>query len=304
MQKSLKLDGSMRALAISLAGAAVMAVVGMLIPVGIFESITGATGISELVPATAAPLGDTARAIIAFLFAAGTFAVLAALLLRRSVAAPPVSVQRKPVAAPVDAGSNQHRPSLIAMARERIGAFIASRREGPVVTDLSDLPKLRPSDAHPDAPPRKPISAHADFGEVDAPEAMPISRPVAAAEVAAEPVQAVLPEPVVAAAPLAEPVAILPQLVEPAVDTSSVAVLVDRLEAGVARRQEQIARLEQLASDQLAVPSAEAYVNEIISPPPLEIVPSTVSPVGEADDMDDALRSALETLQRMNARSR
>jgi hypothetical protein len=33
------------------------------------------------------------------------------------------------------------------------------------IRSLEDLPKLRAADSHPDAPPRKPISAHADLGE-------------------------------------------------------------------------------------------------------------------------------------------
>ena len=77
MQKGLKIDGTIRALVIALGGAILTSVIAMFIPVSAFESITGATGFSELVPATGAPLGDTARAIIAFGFGALTFAALA-----------------------------------------------------------------------------------------------------------------------------------------------------------------------------------------------------------------------------------
>jgi hypothetical protein len=338
MQKALKLDGPMRALAISLGGAVVMAIIAMLIPVSIFETITGATGISELVPATAAPLGDTARALIAFLFAAGTFAGLAAIFLRQPVKQ---SAARPVAAAPVvsdKAEPSGAEPSILATLRQKVADFMESRRAGPVVTELSDLPKLRASDAHPDAPPRRPISATRDLGEVDAtvglpitptgeqladitpepvvPEALPIAVAVQAPTVA-EPVPEVEPEPEPMSEP--EPTAIA----TPVADFESVNSMVDRLETALAKRQLQLERLETLATSQPAIAApaladvayaplkptfAEPSTSETPSPPPLEVVP-TETPVsaqasGANEDMDEALRSALETLQRMNARSR
>jgi hypothetical protein len=274
MQKGLKLDGQMRALAIALGGAIVMSVVAMLVPVGVWEAITGSTGISELIPATGAPLGDTARAMIAFLFGACTFAVLALLLLRKPAQAAP----EKPtvdIAEPVMPESESG--SFVAKMRGRINDFVESRRNGVVVTELSDLPKLRAGDAHPDAPPRRPISAHADFAPV-VPEAV-IEEAVAGA---------------------------VAEVAVPSADAEAVSHMVDRLEAAVAQRQDQLAKLEALAQSEIAKPevAVEKVEAEIVEPAPrLEAVPSAPTKSGP-DEMDAALRSALETLHRMNARTR
>lgn len=274
MQKGLKLDGQMRALAMALGGAIVMSVIAMLVPVGVWEAITGSTGISELIPATGAPLGDTARAMIAFLFGAGTFAVLALLLLRKPSEAAPVKPKVE-VAEPAAVGEAEE--SFVAKMRGRISEFVESRRSGPVVTELSDLPKLRAGDAHPDAPPRRPISANTDF-----------------APVVAEPIEAVVEEPVAAvAAPVAE--------------AEAVSSMLDRLEAAVAQRQDQLAKLEVLAQAEIAKPEIEVEQVEaeiVESAPRLEAVPSEPAKASGPDEMDAALRSALETLHRMNARTR
>jgi hypothetical protein len=295
MQKGLKLDGQLRALAIALGGAVVMSVVAMLVPVGLWETITGSTGISELVPATAAPLGDTARAMIAFLFGAGTFAVLALLLLRRPVEAKPLH-RVKPVVDNAEVVEPQAEgESFVAKMRGRISDFVESRRNGVVITELSDLPKLRAGDAHPDAPPRRPISAHRDFALVEEEPATPIvEEPLV--ETPAEPM--VAEEPVVAA-----------------VDAPTVSMMVDRLEGAVVQRQAELARLEALARSEIEKPEpekpepvAERVEAEIMpaapSPPVLEAVSSEPAKAARPDEMDAALRSALETLHRMNARTR
>lgn len=274
MQKGLKLDGQMRALAIALGSAIVMSVIAMLVPVGVWEAITGSTGISELIPATGAPLGDTARAMIAFLFGAGTFAVLALLLLRKPVEAAPVKPK---VEVAERADVEEPGGSFVAKMRGRISEFVESRRSGPMVTELSDLPKLRAGDAHPDAPPRRPISANTDF-----------------APVVAQPVEAPVEEPVAAVA-------------APVADAEVVSSMVDRLEAAVAQRQDQLAKLEALAQSEIAKPEVEVekVEAEIVEPAPrLEAVPSKPAKASGPDEMDAALRSALETLHRMNARTR
>jgi hypothetical protein len=274
MQKGLKLDGQMRALAMALGGAIVMSVIAMLVPVGVWEAITGSTGISELIPATGAPLGDTARAMIAFLFGAGTFAVLALLLLRKPSEAAPVKPKVE-IAEP--AAVEEEDESFVAKMRGRISEFVESRRSGPVVTELSDLPKLRAGDAHPDAPPRRPISANTDF-----------------APVVAKPVVVVAEDPIAAVAATVT-------------DAEAVSSMVDRLEAAVAQRQDQLAKLEALAKTEIAKPEikVEQVEAEIVEPAPrLEAVPSEPLKSSSPDEMDAALRSALETLHRMNARTR
>jgi hypothetical protein len=314
MQKGLKLNGQMRALGIALAGAVVTSVVAMFVPTGVWEAITGSTGISEIIPATAAPLGDTARAMIAFLFGALAFAVIAALLFRRPATAPftksvaPVEQYTAPVDAYTDTNSGTDTSadadissdtSLFGKIRERLNNFVESRRAGPVVTELSDLPKLRSGDAHPDAPPRRPISAHTDFAEVPPP---PLAMSQVTPDIAA-PVE-VQPEPLAS-----EP------LPTPSVDPVAVSQMVARLENAVAEREERLAKLESLAKSEIAKPAvnsvdaqtAETVKTEIVEPAPraslLEAVPSEPRPT-KSVDMDPALRSALETLHRMNARTR
>lgn len=329
MQKGLKIDGQMRALAIALGGAAVMSVVAMFIPASIFESITGATGISELVPATGAPLGDTARALIAFGFGAVTFAFLAAYLLRKPAtphSAAPASVPRETAST---SDVIEQSPSFMDKMRAKISAFNESRRHGNDVKELSDLPKLRAGDAHPDAPPRRPISAHRDFGEVPS-EATPIvedeaekgaDAPIVLASAdSAKRTGDVMEQSAVA---VIEPES---QVAEEASD--SLSTMVDRLEAAVAQRQQQLSKLEILATAQATgseqpkgdtaavvetANAAETVEAEVIPPAPRPLSFGTFSADtpkeardthSQADEMDDALRSALETLQRMNVRTR
>jgi hypothetical protein len=281
MKKSLKLSGSMRAVAFAIGAAIVTSVLAMLVPVRVFESFTGATGISEIFPASGAPLGDTARATIAFLFGLLAFAVTAMILLRKPTggmnAAQVASVAKADK--PVEDG-----PSFVAKMKARISDFAEKRRtEG--VTELSDLPKLRTGDAHPDAPPRRPISAHTDF-------ALPIAEP----EVVVSVEQIAEPQPVEATVEVApEPVA-----AEPA----EIASMVERLEAAVSARQDQLAKLETLVQAQAVQPAIvpERVEAEIVTEPQprLEAVPRAPK---APDEMDAALRSALETLHRMTART-
>jgi hypothetical protein len=343
MQQGPKMDGQIRALAIALSGAAVMSVVAMFIPASIFETITGATGISELVPATGAPLGDTARALIAFGFGALTFAFLAAYLLRKPVAVRPATgaaavktnAEANITAAPAAAIADDSG-SFMDRMRAKISAFNENRRNGDDVKELSDLPKLRAGDAHPDAPPRRPISAHRDFGEVpgEAPTQSTESVAEAVADEAniAAPIISTAPEVVEEVAPIAaptvEPVAVMDTAVPEIIDVSTAQTvnaatlesMVDRLENAVAQRQQQLEKLEALASAKAqpaavetvtaeAVAEVKAVEAEIIPPAPRPMSFAALQPEqpeksSEADEMDAALRSALETLHRMNARTR
>ena len=297
MQKGLKIDGTMRALAIALGGAILTSVIAMFIPVSVFESITGATGFSELVPATGAPLGDTARALIAFGFGAIAFAALTIYLVRKPSAAKAQTAAVESVAKDVSAG-----PSFMDKMRAKLSDITTGRDNSDTVTDLSDLPKLRAGDTHPDAPPRRPISAHRDFGEVFN-EAV-VEEPVVV------PIQVVFEEQAVVPA---EDV-VETSVAETPANPETVTKMVDRLELAVAQRQDQIAKLEALASVEIAkpelvapVPMADPEPAIVIEPPRqtiLEAVPSEPAPALAEDDMDAALRSALETLHRMNVRTR
>lgn len=287
-------DNQMKAPAMAMAGAAVAAVATMFIPVVMLESFTGSTGISELVPATAAPLGDTARAIIAFAVGALTLAVLGSLLTRQANA--PRAME--------PASLFKDRPGWIAWPK------MPWTKDGDDITDLSDLPKLRNGDAHPDAPPRRPLSAHQDLpvlaldkvvtpvGEGPETEEAPILFAMPAVEIEAAETRS--PEPVAAVGDMQ------PTLAE----------MMAKLEAAGAERQKRLADLEIVAAKLAAVgldpvvarPEGEtiADVGITVEParterPALEAVPP--SPV-EEDDMDAALAAALATLHRMNATGR
>jgi hypothetical protein len=80
--RSILPNGQTAAFAIAMAGAALAAVTTMLVPVSLLEGVAESSGLSDLIPAAGAPLGDTARAFIAFAIGAMTLAVLSHLLLR------------------------------------------------------------------------------------------------------------------------------------------------------------------------------------------------------------------------------
>lgn len=80
--RSILPHGQSAALGIAMAGAALAAVTTMLVPVSLLEGVAESSGLSVLIPAAGAPLGDAARAIIAFATGAMTLAVLSYLLLR------------------------------------------------------------------------------------------------------------------------------------------------------------------------------------------------------------------------------
>jgi hypothetical protein len=65
-----------------MAGAALAAVTMMFVPVSLLEGVAESSGLSALIPAAGAPLGDTARGYIAFAIGAMTLAILSYLLLR------------------------------------------------------------------------------------------------------------------------------------------------------------------------------------------------------------------------------
>jgi hypothetical protein len=321
------MDGQIRALAIALAGAAATAVAAMFVPTAIYETITGSTGISEVFPSTKAPLGDTARALIAFATAALAFALLSAFLLRQNAspvvraAAPAAPVSPAAPIVQLDREDNviaDSKPSAFDALKKKLSDFVESRRKGSDgIKDLADLPKLRAEDAHPDAPPRRPISAHRDFGEpAVAAKAEVFEAPMPEAssvmvEAAVESSAAVEPEQTVVPAPAA--------IAENPAEGQFVSV-VERLEQAVAQRQQKLDELDRVAREivssdaPLAIDPAPSITADVtaadtpIRPQPYLSAIDGAKPGSSSaksnDDMDAALRSALETLHKMNARSR
>jgi hypothetical protein len=300
-------DKQIKALAMAFTGAVLAAVSMMFFPVALLEAFTGATGLSELVPAAAAPLGDTARAIIAFGAGALTLAVLAYLLLRQDTA--PAAVA-EPMLVDDDANAVSFKDRLARIAMPKM-PWAKGEND---ITDLADLPKLRNNDAHPDAPPRRPLSAHQDLpvldlaevatSAVDVEEVKAIEVPEIQAVEDAE--QDAFVEPPMVAGPVAPTVPVGDAHIQP-----TLAEMVAQLEAAVAERQQQLAELEavaaQLGAGQIArqVEEQPAVEDKVIEPvrterPMLEAVPTSV----KDDDMDSALAAALATLHRMNGTDR
>ena len=331
MQAMLKFDDQTRAVAMATGGGAIAAIVAMFVPTGIWETLTGSTGVSEMIPATAAPLGDTARALISYGFGALTLLILAALLLRRTGHADLAAISHdEPLwTNPEVFGDDEEsfeeeapRVSLFARIKAWFAAFVAARRNGDGINDLADLPKLRAGDAHPDAPPRRPFSAQRDIAEAEAyfaepteVEAVEMGDDEATVEVEAEWVEAEEVETVEVMQP-AEEAAEAP-VAAPQGDANSLDEMVRRFETALAERDAQLAFIEKLASElpsnvQPIRPdiSPAAEIEPVaIEPAPLRAVeaeeaPADVPPRPESEELDAALRSALETLHRMNARNR
>lgn len=300
-----------KALAMAMAGATLAAVATMFVPAAMLESFTGATGLSELVPAAAAPLGDTARALIAFGVGALTLAVLAYLLLRQESA--PRSSTPEPVPSQLEV--TPETPSFT----ERLGRFAMPKmpwnKSDDDITELADLPKLRNGDSHPDAPPRRPLSAQQDLPVLDLAK-IAVAEPVAedAAFIEVEEVEATeefQQSSIPITQPLVEAAAPSPASIQSEIQPT-LAEMVAQLEAAVAERQSQLAELEavaaQLGAGQVSEPALiehPAVEKQPTEParmerPPLEAVPVSV----KDDDMDSALAAALATLNRMNGTNR
>lgn len=168
-------DGS--ALDLPVAGLAALAVAfaAFTIPDAILDRAVEATGLSSVLSAAQPPLGTTARLLIAAAGALASFAGAFALLRWLDRFASRGSV------------SNQAVPS-------------------------ADTPRIHRADAHPDAPPRRPISAARDLGEPASPSRSPMAEPEAMPDTESVP------------APLAP---------------TSLGDLMSRLEQGLAKREAQ-----------------------------------------------------------------
>lgn len=296
-------DNEMRALSLAMAGGAAVAVATMLVPAGAFEAVAGSTGISEMVGVAKPPLGDTARALIAFCTGALTLAALVFFLLR----------PREQVVEAAGGEDEADEPSALRGLFAKIAMPKMPWNKGESdITELADLPKLKNGDSHPDAPPRHPLRARElsdaeqaeDWnGDRTAAPAMAVpdagTDDQASTPVTAAPEEEPMAETIAQAAPEAEPV-------RAADFRPSLADMVAQLEAAVAERKRQLADLEVVAAQLGAGRSA---VRQAAGPAGLrqsdEDFVAQRSPVAPEDDgMDDALSSALATLHRINEGAR
>lgn len=329
MDVSLKQNRQMRSLSIAMGASIIAAAATMFVPVNVLESITGATGLSEIVGAAAAPLGDKARALIAFGAGALTLAAMTVMLLRKDAGLINDDVEVVAAAgfAPLPgiveddddgAGDGDGEPLSLMERLFRLRLPALSLPKMPWVkgendiTELGDLLKLRNGDIHPDAPPRRPLSATQDLPVLDL------------AEMQIEGFAEKQPEPLVEVDAVVLPSAAY----EPSAPVEhaasdfqpSLAEMVAQLESAVNQRQQQLAALEivaaQLAAEkpaedvavplEMQAPDVVAEVETLPEParaerPPLEAVPTSPE---KQDDMDAALAAALATLHRMNGTDR
>ena len=327
MNVNLRQNRQIRSIGLAFAASVFAAVATMFVPVSILENITGASGLSELVPATAAPLGDTARALIAFATGVLTLSLMAVILVRQNAGEAPQPAQARSLA---ESSDIEDRDPIAAfknmLANVRLPKMPWAKDEDDI-TELSDLPKLRGGDSHPDAPPRRPLSATQDLPVFNlterAPEPVtenpqaevPLSEEFTSGDVTET---AAEPKPFIAKSNMAEaghesaPTDVLPTLAD----------MIAQLEASVTQRQQQLAELETVAANLSAskvIEPVAAAGQEVPRPPiqsteakipaeparttrpPLEAVPVAVP---RQDDMDEALAAALATLHRMSSTGR
>ena len=317
---------------LAVAGGVAAALVIATLPHVYLEDIVGATGLPEIVPAAAPPLGNTARGLIAVV--AGMVSASALYLFLNHKTKPHeggsdmgLAIRNISDSEPIDrerGGKSDHAAPRFNLSARSLTKFLRKPKKSPgQVTELKDLPDTRPSDRHPDAPARQPIFASSDLGlplsgktsRYDEPifenEAVPFAEPAAWVEpaVAEQKLRSPMQERVTENQ--SENIAPHDSAPLPEVDLStlSLAELADRLEAG-------LARLEAVQMRKRATPApAKAPENAVktsavpegplepapVAIPPLRSVDAVAgqSPEGRQADMDAALKAALGTLERM-----
>jgi hypothetical protein len=326
--------------AMAVAGGIAAALVIATLPYVYLENIVGATGLSEIIPAAAPPLGNTARGLIAVV--AGMISASAlylflnhkmksheggsdmGLAIRKNLTTSSIDGERE--------GKTRFSVPKLKLSANSLTKFLKKPKKSPgQVTELRNLPDVRSVDRHPDAPVRQPIFASSDLG---VPLAQKIKRSdqSKAEQDIAEPAEQSAPsvaapslfaaEKVMHSGPEQQLEPILSEnnfrraeLSNPREDLSalSLAQLADRLEAGL-RRLETLEIRELIAAAQASPQVALnpkntvslAQVSEAPAPvaiPPLRSVESVEIDAQDnrQADMDAALKAALGTLGKMTA---
>ncbi len=308
MNSRTRQDRQLRAVRTAIFAGIVVAVSAMFVPVAILEVVMRVTGVSGVFLATAAPMGDAARAVIAFSAGAVTLALMSVVLMRGSASAVDADMYDWTAAGIPETDDDLTPTWKVRFAG--LGLPTLKRPQMPWVKsdddiiEFVDLPKLRNSDVHPDAPARQPLLVSQDLPALDLAETdvtVAVVAPVAD-DIIDNIAQPDLP---------VEPVAIAE---EPSDSQPSLAEMVAQLEASVSQRQQQLADLELVAANLAAKKTdfVQVTIEEPAEPAPLpepevERV-RQIRPVLEAvpasqphdEDMDAALAAALATLHRMN----
>ncbi|HKY80217.1 MAG TPA: hypothetical protein VJM09_01945 [Sphingobium sp.] len=289
-------------------GAAAVALILLAMPVGLVEMVVASSGLSEAWPAAAPPLGMKARLLLA------GFGALMALGFAWSGEQ---SGELAPVHGQKDGRCNGV-PGVKKMgfALSKLNWLARGRAAG---SSRGSRPAPRRADAHPDAPARSPIFASRDFSGLDIfPKVAPVRGDL---PVEAKPEQPIiLPLPRTAAAVEAAEMAPSPIGDLPASDmvyadyeeieeTAEIPapVLEPIMPAASARRgaltiSELTARLERGLAQRARIWRDSGSAAAVLADMPVEQPIPVRSHVEE--DVDQALRSALDTLRAMAGRAR
>jgi hypothetical protein len=271
------LDRERSALDLPVAGLAALAVAfaAFTVPDALLGRAVEATGLPLLLTAAQPPLGSTARMLMAVAGALVAFAAAFALLrwLDRFAARVPSPVSAAP------AGEADER---------------------------THMPRVHRADAHPDAPPRRPISAARDLGE-PAPPSRPAQARVAmdvepwAAEPPVPKTEPSPAEPVAVAEPVSAPAPSMPSPAAPVraavpppsvPKSASLGDLMARLERGLAQR-------EQCEREAAPAPMPAPIMTTAAAAGPGSSA-SAASPARKAQERD-RLQSAIDGLRALSA---
>ena len=329
--------------AMAVAGGVAAALVVATLPHVYLENIVGAVGLSEIIPAAAPPLGNTARGLIALLTGMVSTSALYLFLnhkpkFPRGGSNMSLAIRKNLTTDAIDdVGEGKSRftaPKLNLSMKSLTKLLKKPKKSAGQVTDLKDLPDIKPSDRHPDAPVRQPIFASSDLGAPLAEKIRRFDEPEVEHDLA-EPVDETAQFDEAPAAFEADKISHSPPQEEKAPvrteaiarqeigDSSSedltglsLAQLADRLEAGI-RRLEALEALEVSGEREKMEPSASVQplptVENTVSATevPEPVAPTVTPPLRSVDsvemdaqndrqaDMDLALKAALGTLERM-----
>ncbi|MEW4468773.1 hypothetical protein AB1K62_13175 [Parasphingorhabdus sp. JC815] len=192
LKQSMMLKQAMIMPAMAALAGLVAALVVITLPVVYLENIIGATGLPEFVPATAPPLGDTARGLIAVLACLVSASAVYLLLNRKGDSEMGVALREKIHAANSVESGNQ---SLTLTRKRRFGLpkfdprsltrFLKKpKKNNARIMDLADLPQLRKLDAQSTAVSTAGTGADMEREAIAAETAAPA--PLQAAEVSAD----------------------------------------------------------------------------------------------------------------------
>lgn len=281
----------------SLLAGGVTAATVMLTPLPLIEMAAAASGLSAIIPAAAPPLGETARLILAFAAGASAMALTGGIY----VLASRIRSRGGAFRIGYDIGFEEEDDEPVFLR-----STDAPRRPIFASSDLADLaPLARPAPVAAPEELRMPMTPEPlDDSELELSAAMTIIEgPAPKPEPAAEPAPKHAPAPVFQSSPVEDPAGIVGSLRARPADHSALSIteLVNRFENGMRQRRAQIADAVSARRAEEAQAEARAAWLE-----PARITPApTPEPQRKSIDaeVDEALRAALGTLQRMTARA-